>query len=161
LERRDQLTNNRKTLLWVDDDGEERFLYEKYNLEKRGWRITWAFTVREAAMKLAEDSYDAVLLDQMLPPRNNEDEPSFWGGCALLYWLRGGGRLQDTRDFDFVADFIPRPHNQIIRVTLVSAFYDDQVMSYVVNAPGPAVELVRKPIDLSHLVACLEGSSEK
>lgn len=154
------MTTNGKNLLWVDDDGEERFLYEKYNLERNGWTIIWAFTVLEAARKLSENSFDAVLLDQMLPPQKYEDEPSLWGGCALLYWLRGGGLLQDTRDFDFVADLSPRSRNQNIRVTLVSAFYDDQVMSRVNNAPGPAVELVKKPIAIARLVASLEGSLE-
>jgi len=150
-----------KTLLWVDDDGEERFLHEKYNLEKRGWTIVWALTVLEAAEELAEKSFDAVLLDQMLPPQKYEDEPNLWGGCALLYWLRGGGLLRDAKDFDFVANLTPLSHNQKIRVTLVSAFYDDQVMDQVSKAPGPSVELVQKPITLTRLLACLEGSSQE
>jgi CheY-like chemotaxis protein len=152
---------NGKTLLWVDDDGEERFLHEKYNLGKKGWSITWALTVLEAARILAEKSFDAVLLDQMLPPQKYEDEPSLWGGCALLYWLRGGGLLQDTRDFDFIVDLTPHSHNQEIRVTLVSAFYDEQVNNYINNVPGPAVEQVQKPINLSRLLSYLEGSSRK
>lgn len=147
-----------KTLLWVDDDGEERFLYEKYSLEKKGWSITWALTVLEAARNLEEKSFDAVLLDQMLPPQKYEDEPSYWGGCALLYWLRGAERIQDATDFDFLGELTPRDHNQEIRVTLVSAFYDDHVMDHVNKAPGPAVELVEKPITLTRLLACLEGS---
>jgi len=150
-----------KTLLWVDDDGKERFLYEQYNLEKRGWSITWSLTVLEAARNLEEKPFDAVLLDQTLPPQRYEDEPSYWGGCALLYWLRGGERLQDTTDFDFLGELTPRGHNQNIGVTLVSAFYDDQVMGYVKKAPGPLVELVQKPIGLAHLLSCLEGSSQK
>jgi CheY-like chemotaxis protein len=152
------MTNGR-TLLWVDDDGEERFLHEKYNLEKKGWSITWALTVLEAARILADRTFDAVLLDQMLPPEKNEDEPSLWGGCALLYWLRGGGLLQETSDFDFIANLTPQSHNQEIRVTLVSAFYDEQVNSYINNVPGPAVELVQKPINLPRLLGFLEGSS--
>jgi CheY-like chemotaxis protein len=146
-----------KTLLWVDDDGEERFLYEKYNLEKKGWSIIWALTVLEGARNLAEASFDAVLLDQMLPPERYEAEPSLWGGCALLSWLRGGEHIQNTTDFDFLDEMTPRDQNQKIRVTLVSAFYDEQVMSYISNAPGPAVELVEKPIMLPRLLACLEG----
>lgn len=150
---------NGKTLLWVDDDGEERFLYEKHNLEIKGWSITWALTVFEAAERLAEKLFDAVLLDQMLPPRRYEDEPSLWGGCALLYWLRGGGLLRNTKDFDFVASLTPLSHNQEIRVTLVSAFYDEQVNEYINNAPGSAVELVQKPINLTRLLTYLEGTS--
>jgi CheY-like chemotaxis protein len=152
---------NEKNLLWVDDDGPERFLYEKYNLEKKGWSITWALTVLEAARNLAEKSFDAVLLDQMLSPQRYEDEPSLWGGCALLYWLRGGGLLQDTRDFDFVLNLTPHPSNKEIRVTLVSAFYDEQVNNYINNVPGPAVELVQKPINLARLLTYLEGSPQK
>jgi CheY-like chemotaxis protein len=155
------LTVNGKKLLWVDDDGAERFLSEKYNLEKKGWSITWAFTVHQAAELLRKDSFDAVLLDQMLPAQTYDDEPNYWGGCALLYWLRGAGLLPITKEFDFIAESTPLSGNQQIVVTLVSAFYDDQVMVYVGKVPGPAVELVKKPIDLARLVACLEGSAEE
>jgi len=77
-------------MLWVDDD-EERFVYERTVLGEQGWRIDWAKTVEEAAVRLGAQAYQVVVLDQMVPSAEVGPRSPLivWAGCRLLWWIRG------------------------------------------------------------------------
>jgi CheY-like chemotaxis protein len=136
MERLLTMNQDGRVLLWVDDDGRERFLYEEHLLSRRGWVIQWAKSVREAIDKLQGACFDAVLLDQMLPLEPGAlDSTDVWSGCLLLYWLRG----------------MPGPSSA---PPALEAFHDDEVTA-AIKAAGSAVPMVSKPIDAEKLLPIL------
>jgi len=156
-----------RTLLWVDDDGPERFLYEAYMLERSGWKVQWARSVMEGMESLGQERFDAVLLDQMLPfgvlGADGGDPPDVWAGCLLLYWLRGLSRpsaappvrASDEREF---SSRRAREENREVPAIIVSAFYDDDVDAAVKKVQ--AVPQFSKPLEVQQLLAVLEAKHD-
>ena len=150
-------------LLWVDDDGQDMFLYEVYELESRGWTIHFAGSVSEATQRLSTQRFDAVLLDQMMPleagPHQSVD---VWSGCMVGWWLRTAGPppgvpKASLEQSQHLWTPPPIPHNQTIPVVIVSAFYDVDVAEQVRAIPSPsgAVEILPKPVDFEGLLTQL------
>ena len=139
-------------LLWVDDDGRRRrFKYEESVLQKT-WSITWAYTVYSAAMILAEAEFDAIILDQTLPFK---DQPpnDIWGGCALLWWLSKPGlseAIPRAQVYAELAALTPSPKNRQAKVCVVSAF-DDEGVAAQMRCARPDLVVRPKPIDLDAL----------
>src|SRR5262245_11569584 len=73
-----------RDLLWVDDDDPERFVFERFVLQKDGWNITWARDVVAAAKLLEGQRFDALILDQMIAGDGVEEQAVIWSGCHLL-----------------------------------------------------------------------------
>lgn len=145
-------------LLWVDDDGKRRrFRYEETVL-KRTWAISWAYSVYAAARTLTESEYEAIILDQTLPFK---DQPhcDIWGGCALLWWLAKPGEsltmIPQAQLYEELKALVPLPANRAAKVCVVSAYDDDGVAARMRAARRDLV--VRpKPIDLDALRSFLE-----
>lgn len=149
---------NGHNLLWIDDDGPGRFLYEEYVLQGKGWRVVWATSVREALEILGKDGFDAILLDQMLPLNPGPLAPAdVWGGCLLLYWLRGllrpsaAPQVEEPDVFGYVS---PLASNRATKVIIVSAFHDDEVEKAIRSAEV-SMQIVKKPIDIDYLITTL------
>lgn len=145
-------------ILWIDDDGPRRFVYEEKRLRKEHWEVTWARGVEEAVEALASREFLAILLDQMLPMGDPiRDRANVWQGCLLLYWLRG-------RDFPSHAPAIaewrevgkraPLATNRRAKMIVVSAYYDSEVDA-AIRAIEPGLISIAKPIDASALVNAL------
>jgi hypothetical protein len=147
-------------LLWIDDDGPGRFLYEEYMLTKRGWSIVWATSVRDALERLGSEGFAAIMLDQMLPLDPGPLAPTdVWSGCLLLYWLRGRPRpaaAPQAEDPDMFLEFSPLGGNRSSTVIIVSAFHDDEVEE-AIKAIEPSMQVIKKPIDLDKLITMLPG----
>lgn len=131
-----------RRLLWVDDDGETRFHWEKRLVEKLGWSLDWSVSVLDAARRLESTTYNAMVLDQMvpyettaLPQRSFDRDPLFtWGGCLLFRWLRGAepprgaplDAIPPASDLRTIA--APLPANRTLPVLIISAFnYEDSL----------------------------------
>jgi hypothetical protein len=125
----------RPKLLWTDDDGPNRFEYERYLIDSCGWSVSWAANVLQASEKLAGETFNALILDQMIPYQGDERGPLFpWGGCLLLHWLRGTyppkrAPIDDIPPGKDLGQRKPHPDNQRLRVMVVSAFHDDDVLT--------------------------------
>jgi CheY-like chemotaxis protein len=147
-----------RVLLWVDDDGPDRFLYEEYMLTRRGWSVVWATSIRDALEKLGNGEFNALLLDQMLPLDPGPLAPAdVWGGCLLLYWLRGKdwpSAAPQAGEPDVFRSVAPLESNRSIPVIIVSAFHDDEVEE-AIKAAEPAMQTVKKPIDFNTLISKL------
>src|SRR5215211_6192631 len=79
-----------KKLLWVDDDGERRFRYERRILQQEGWEVVWAEDINKAREALAIQDFGALILDQSLPFVKDGTPTGIEGGYLLLHWLRRG-----------------------------------------------------------------------
>jgi CheY-like chemotaxis protein len=150
-------TYSHRVVLWVDDDGPERFLYEEFMLERNGWTVRWANSVAEAKERLRSECFDAMLLDHFLPLQSpaTEDGTDAWGGCRLLYWLRGlrlPAGVPETAVLEecAVEEGAPREENRNLKVVIVSALFDDEIDAAIRHLPG-AIPTLRKPIWLQEL----------
>ena len=165
----------RKTLLWVDDDGPGRFLYETMVIESSGeWQIQWAQNPEQAARHLATAAYRAVILDQFMPLTDDVSGRSPWAGYLLLCWIREQP-IQDSLEpaLHLAADRIrtsssrPLASNKVVPVLILSAFHDKQVASSTrqVNKPYQAnTRILVKPIDIGDVISWLdeiEGKNTK
>jgi len=157
-----------KKILWVDDDPQERFSYYIDELtDVDGWHIDWASTVIEAMSMLHSDTYEVILLDQMLPIKNKIDQIENWGGCFLLYWLRGAWEnfnqtiykpeFEKYSNYDY--GIPPKPGNKDIPVILVSALNDAQLLKETekANQRKEVIQLISKPIDINQLRLSIQG----
>ena len=151
---------NGRALLWIDDDGRDRFLYEEHMLKRRGWDIVWATNVRDALENLGSKEFQAILLDQMLPVAPGPLAPTdVWSGCLLLYWLRGKPRpsaAPQAEESDIFRETKPLASNRAIAVVIVSAFHDDEVEA-AIKEIGASSQIVKKPIDSKKLIEMLES----
>ncbi len=146
-------------LLWIEDDPRERFVYEEYILTNLdNWAITWAGTVLEAMIILNRESFDAIILDQMLPIEKSINAPEVWGGCYLLHWLRNGKRITN-RYLDNQLKRYPNPihkkiaplkNNKTTSLLIISAFYDEEVLKETRNASelDTKISLQGKPVEI-------------
>lgn len=154
-------------LLWTDDDGRRRFVYEIDLLGDHGWEVHWAESIDDAAGMLRDETWDALIIDQMLPFRRGRkpsltELPNVWGGCVLLWWLRrstvppsklSGSGIEDEPFFGLA----PEESNRDIPVVVVSAFHDEEVAE-AIGACSPADsarEIIAKPISEEQLLEAL------
>jgi CheY-like chemotaxis protein len=119
-------------VLWVDDDDPDRFVYERYLLERDGWKVTWARDVAEAAKALSNERFDAMILDQMIAGNGVEEQFVIWAGCNLLRWLRGtdppsSQRRQET-PWPALQRLLPHDANKQLPVAILSAYHDADVL---------------------------------
>jgi CheY-like chemotaxis protein len=148
-----------RSLLWIDDDGPERFPYEAIVLAEKGWEIQWAKTGKEAVEALSSQEFDAIILDQMLPwiRRISASREPVWAGCLLLAWLRGHDRpslAPQLPGFEQLPNFQPLEANRAKPVVLVSAYHDLEVED-ALRLIQPDLQQFVKPIDADDLVSAL------
>jgi CheY-like chemotaxis protein len=144
------MTHHRQ-ILWVDDDGEDRFRFEIDCLKRIGWDIIWAKSAEKAVENLLEKSFDLVLLDQVFPFEEDGRHKDVWSGCRLLYWLRGGDTVPSKAPpYDewarLAARKPPQNGNRDVMVIVLSAFQDDAVDAALKAIRLPP-KLLPKPVD--------------
>ena len=119
-------------VLWVDDDDPERFVYERYCLERDGWKVTWARAVAEAAKALSRERFDAMILDQMIAGNGVEEQFVIWAGCRLLRWLRGSdppaAHHREDTPWSALQRLVPHDANKQLPVAILSAYHDADVL---------------------------------
>lgn len=154
-------------LLWIDDEGERKFLFEVYKLRKNGWEVDWAVSVDEATAALATHAYDAILLDQMMPlGGKGAHHVDVWTGCLVLWWLRRGEppaaapppSIEASRALWAAA---PLEANRTAMTICVSAFDDEDVvpvMQAVAEDGSPDVPILVKPIRFEELLHALQAT---
>lgn len=151
-----------RTLLWVDDDGRTRFAFEELRLKRSGWQVEWALTAIEAAEKLRDRVFSAVLLDQTLPllkKAEPENKADVWTGCLLLHWLRESpfpGNAPPLEGRDQLKNIQPARENVRTRVIIVSAFYDNEVDA-ALHELEKDLTMITKPIDIDFLMGALNN----
>jgi len=148
-----------KRLLWVDDDGRERFLYEEYLLRKKGWDIIWAHTTKDAARILTQEAVDGIATDHIHPLTG--DEPTTWGGYHLIKWLR------NDRDDDWgepkrippeIESYRPLDGNKNLPVLIIGAFFDEEVERRIRDLPhADELSWLEKPINVEKLIVFTEA----
>lgn len=169
----DRKKDQRPTVLWVDDDEKERFIFEIRSIEKKlGWRVLWANTVRGAAEFLESEAVDAMILDQMICDKSTTSfgVPSLhgiaspiWSGCRLLHWLRGKehpNRAPWPREepgWKFLLDMEPLAGNRKVPVILASAYHNKEVLDATADASSldDPLRLFAKPVDFERIKAFL------
>ncbi|MET0388471.1 MAG: response regulator [Polyangiales bacterium] len=141
-------------LLWVDDDGPHRFKYEEVVLrEDHGWQITWSRSIEGAIDALATRRFDAIVLDQMLPLADDSAAAGYWGGYALLHWLKGCKEPTPQPPPEHARRFVgktPHPGNAEARVCIVSAF-EDLTVQKAIRTVCPQIAIFPKPLELERL----------
>ncbi len=146
-----------KRLLWVDDDGAERFPYECRRLRSAGYEITWAHTGREAVGHLRYQTYEAILLDQQFSWTPGVSH--VWAGVMLYSWARGKERPKNAPPLAGFDDLFKEenrlPSPTEARVLIVSAFYDEAVAEARRELGLPDRDVLAKPVDLKSLLALL------
>lgn len=147
--------NNR--ILWVDDDPKERFIYEEYILVNEDkWTIEWAKSVFEGVNALSKTPFKAIILDQMLPPKESGEDAEIWGGYYLLCWLRlHKDKLKNILESHqshpnwLENSASPLESNRDIPVILVSAYHDETVLEETRSiAQGDKICYFSKPIEI-------------
>jgi len=149
------VTDNMR-LLWVDDDGEKRFRYERRILQQQGWEVIWAEDIDMACSLLTTEEFGALILDQSLPFIKEFTPTGIEGGYLLLHWLRRGNLPEQ---FDLPQGDTPsqpgppRPANQRLPVLFVSAYYDEELRWQMekLNGDSGPVDIVSKPVDQQDL----------
>jgi hypothetical protein len=146
-----------KALLWVDDDGSDRFLYEERVLRRRGWEVHWATDLASALAALSSQRFDAVILDQSIPnSKEIGDSESVWAGATILAWLRG---VPTDRLGKLPQEFEPLGANRTAAICILSAFYDDEAAELIRESefPGEIILILSKPVDLDELMRFLDS----
>ncbi len=166
---------NKKTylMLWVDDDGQDRYLFETMKIENKGWSIDWALDIKEATEKLASKPYHAMFLDQMLPfnkvngpSKIDENKPNPWGGCAVLSWIRKAGLpsgIGANGQYDKLkSSNPPLPENEILPVMVISAYYDEAIYKHMTSTSSidKNINFLPKPISIDALINFLDSAIE-
>jgi CheY-like chemotaxis protein len=149
-------------LLWVDDDGPNRFRYEEAVLkEDRRCAVDWASNVEHALSLLRTEAFDAIVLDQMLPLTEHSTASDYWGGCVVLHWLKLSSYPATAPPTLQPALFRapPLPANVAAPVCFVSAFSDDDVHRELLRADR-TLPIFAKPLDLDLLEGFLDGARD-
>ena len=155
------MATNSKRLLWVDDDGEKRFRYEKRFLQQKGWAVVWAEDIDTACLLLATEEFGALILDQSLPFVKEVTPTGIEGGYLLLHWLRQGSLPEQ---FDLPQGEIPVQHglpistNRYLPVLFISAYYDEDLRAQMqkLNGEHRSIEIAPKPVDQQDLLRFVE-----
>jgi DNA-binding response OmpR family regulator len=147
-------------LLWVDDDAPERFQYEATVLtEDYRIEIMWARSVAEAVQLLSKRTYEAVVLDQMLPFKSDSVVSDYWGGCVILHWLKRSKYPSSAPPAEDPSVLLGTPlaANVHAPVCFVSAFSDDDVHRELLRACDPLL-IFPKPLELKMLEEFLRAA---
>ena len=149
-----------KKLLWVDDDGPERFLYETFLLESHGWEVDWKGDVQQAIAALSTGAYDALILDHLIPVEGRASVAELWSGLAIFGWLRQS-RLPNAifGTLPLYENSAPLDSNKRIPVCFISAFYDEEIEAAIglIEAEGERVSHLSKPIATKNLIDFLDS----
>lgn len=148
-------------LLWVDDDGEERFRYEQRILGARNWEIAWALDLLDAAEKLSTSPFDALVVDQSLPLRKGGEPTRIEGGYTLLHWLRRGEAPPGGEFDDFRRPLNGKQalgENRCLPVLIVSAFFDEDLDAKIrqISPEDQEILIAPKPLDEYSLRSYIE-----
>jgi CheY-like chemotaxis protein len=151
----------KKRLLWVDDDGEKRFRYERRILQKEGWEVVWAVDIDTACSLLTTEEFGALILDQSLPFVKDVTPTGIEGGYLLLHWLRRGALPEqfDLPQGDTTSKpSPPRPSNRLLPVLFVSAYFDEDLRLQMqkLNGESRPIEIAPKPLDQHELLRFIE-----
>jgi len=90
-----------KKLLWMDDEIDD-YLPIIESLELEGFEVTSIKHVDLAVEELSNNSFSAIILDQIMNGDPLFEEQSFsdddmvWGGCLVLYWLLGKNDIAEA-----------------------------------------------------------------
>lgn len=159
------MTGPRGRILWVDDDGAERYLYEQLVLEAEGWVVQYALDVDRAAYLLSTESLDALFLDQMLPYSGLVKGDPIWCGCLLLRWLRGKGPPDGVQLDSRAALSVLQPlaGNVYVPVLVTSGGHDPMVEAAMRDASpmDRKIPLMSKPIDIEAMLEFLSALPPK
>lgn len=153
----------RPVVLWTDDDGRDRFLYEELVIQAEGWDVAWALDVSSAARRLASEPFDALILDQMVPYEGLLKGDVLWGGCLVLRWLRGKGPpphlILDPKGA--LSTLRPDERNEEIPAFIVSGFHDPAVEAATRDASAldRNIPLVPKPVDIGVVLQFLRRAA--
>lgn len=161
-------------MLWLDNDGPGRFQFERRQIQRRGWDVIWSYTIRDAAERLVAEPVDAIILDQMVPYDGSpaagwvpDGPPKVWGGCVLLWWLRGKGAptgMPGNREVSKKPYLKSPPHskNSQTPVAIASGYYNHSVEDALRNASplDSNLRILVKPLDLQALLGFLHSCSE-
>jgi two-component system, cell cycle response regulator DivK len=113
-------------ILVVDDSTTNIVLLEAI-LADKGYKIDTALNVKDAIQRMEKQVPDLILLDLLMPKIS---------GFEFLEQLRGEERSRN------------------IPVIVISALSDDQNINRIMEMG--AVEFIKKPIDIQHLIARVE-----
>lgn len=174
MPERTTATPAKRRVLWVENDGPSRFVWEERQLHESGWTIAWALTIEQAIDQLAVQSFDAIILDQFLPYTSSDPDarmvvdgpPQAWGGCVLLWWLR---RMAPPKDLprELGDEWkkrregwpSPLPCNTDISATVASDYDYDEIRKSLQAASlkglDTELEVLPKPIETDALLAFL------
>lgn len=152
-------------IIWVDDDDPNRFIYEQKLIEARQATLVWAHTPEEAAERLAQDAYDAVILDQFMPFNAGARDRSPWAGYILLCWLRcldaPNNIEQEVREaVQHLRDtYTPARLEGETPVLILSAFHDRDVEEamQLMQSQGGRIPFIPKPADHRQLMSWLQS----
>jgi hypothetical protein len=155
-----------KTLLWMDNDGPQRFRSYRRWLDKQGWEVRWASTIEEAMRALCDEPIHALVLDQLVPFSGTlpdgtapDGPPKVWGGC-LVAWLLRRRRLPPhfpTEHEDQACEWLklaPYPGNDEVPILLFSAYRDDHVEGALLEIKNGefVVPILEKPVLLDDFI---------
>jgi len=150
----------KRRVLWVDDDGKDRFQYELSVLEDSGFTTDWALDAEEALASLSKEAYDLVLLDQVFPIGKDSSYKDVWSGCRLLYWLRSepppAGAPQGALWAWLLGKNKPKSKNREIPVIIISGFQDDHVDA-ALRQINQGISIFPKPVDGDELIRTIDG----
>lgn len=159
--RDERARGSKPHVLWVDDDDPDRFVYERYLLERDGWKVTWARDVAEAANALSHERFDAMILDQMIAGNGVEEQSVIWAGCRLLRWLRGtdppSSQRRDDPTWPALQTLAPHDANRQVPVAILSAYHDADVLRETQSASEQdrKAPFLGKPVKEAELLAFL------
>ncbi len=151
-------------LLWMDDEGRDKFILETSVLQRNNWEVEWAHGVPEAAAKLRKrrgEAFRIVLLDQHVAEADEgtPDKHLIWGACRLLYWLRGTPASIPRPwlapgEVEAWSRAAPRPVHRRIPALLVSTYHNNAVLEATRKASGhdKFIKLMAKPVDPGELL---------
>jgi 5'-methylthioadenosine/S-adenosylhomocysteine nucleosidase len=154
-------------ILWVDDDGANRFDFELHLLSERGDQVEFATNVLDASRLLASHTYDALILDNVMQYAPSGREPvGYWGGIVLLYWVRRLPRpfkAPSTYSLHELDGREPARANSRANIIFVTAYHDDEMTSVIQKAARPAelIPVLHKPLDHEALLEALDKAKRK
>ncbi|MBK8256553.1 MAG: response regulator [Polyangiaceae bacterium] len=159
------MIEDKAQVLWVDDDDPERFVYERFKLQKEGFFVTWARDVEEAASLLASQKFDAMILDQMIAGNGVDEQYVIWAGCTLLQWLRGAppSQRQPERAWPKLSRITALEQNRHLPVAILSAYHDPEVLRAIYSASDQDKKplFFGKPVNDRELLEFLRGACPK
>lgn len=151
----------KQKVLWVDDDGPDRFPYELSVLEEHHFETDWALDAEQAVNRLSAGHYNLVLLDQAFPIDYRSSYRDVWSGCRLLYWLRGKrpptGASQGAMWTELFRRNRPRLKNKNIPVIIISGFQDDLV-DEALRQIDHEISIFPKPVDGDELIRTIDSA---